>query len=260
MHIDWFVLVAQIFNFLILVGILKYFLYGRIIKAIDDRQARFVMQKNEAEKLKNDAEASLKEYENMRRSLDENADAILDEARKNADEVKVHLTEDARKEVDGLKAAWKSTLSNEKSAFLNSLKFMAGQQVQETLRRILADLSDVSLEERIILSFIENMKKADSMTLEMLSNADEEDGITVRTSFSVTPELEVMLIGFLRAYVPQNIPLMHETVIDEIAGIELVSGGKKISWSIGDYLNELKERFAQAIKEDIPDAPEVLTS
>jgi F-type H+-transporting ATPase subunit b len=196
----------------------------------------------------------------MRRSIDDNAGAILDEARKKAEEVKAHLTENARKEVDGLKAAWTSTLSSEKEAFLNTLKSMAGQQVQETLRRILADLSGVSLEERIILSFMENMGNADSMTLEMLSNADEEDGITVRTSFNVEPELESRLVGYLRTFVPENVPLVHETVIDEIAGIELISKGKKISWSIGDYLNDLKERFSQAIREDIPDAPEVLTS
>ena len=39
MHIDWFVLFCQIFNFLLLVYLLKRFLYGRIIKAMDDREA-----------------------------------------------------------------------------------------------------------------------------------------------------------------------------------------------------------------------------
>jgi len=36
MHIDWFVFLAQIFNFLLLIYLLKRFLYGRIIQAMDD--------------------------------------------------------------------------------------------------------------------------------------------------------------------------------------------------------------------------------
>ena len=40
MHIDWFVLFCQVFNFLLLVYLLKRFLYGRIIKAMDDREAK----------------------------------------------------------------------------------------------------------------------------------------------------------------------------------------------------------------------------
>ena len=39
MHIDWFVLFAQIVNFLVLVFLLKHFLYGRILDAMDARQA-----------------------------------------------------------------------------------------------------------------------------------------------------------------------------------------------------------------------------
>ena len=40
MHIDWFVFAAQIVNFFILVALLKFFLYDRIVKAMDARQAR----------------------------------------------------------------------------------------------------------------------------------------------------------------------------------------------------------------------------
>ena len=38
MTIDWFTFVAQIINFLILVALLKYFLYGRLVAAMDQRQ------------------------------------------------------------------------------------------------------------------------------------------------------------------------------------------------------------------------------
>jgi F-type H+-transporting ATPase subunit b len=260
MHIDWFVLLAQIVNFMILVWLLKFFLYGRIVKAIDERQARLVAAREEAVRMKTEAEAASKEYENKTRSLEERTSALLDDARIKAETEKAALTERARNEVDEQKKAWKDTLSSEKTAFLNDLKSRAGSHVQESVRKILHDLSDTSLEERIVLSFMDRMKNADTETLEMLTKADQKTGVTVRTSFEVEPELEHKLVKYLKTLVPEGVPLIHEIVPDEIAGIELVSMGKKISWSVGEYLEGLKQRFSEALKEDIPDAPKALIS
>jgi F-type H+-transporting ATPase subunit b len=260
MHIDWFVLLAQIVNFMILVWLLKFFLYGRIVKAIDERQARLAAAREEADRMKAEAEAASKEYENKTKSLEERTSAMLDDARIKADTVRAELTEHAKNEVDDLKKAWKDTLSSEKTAFLNDLKSRAGSHVQESVRKILHDLSDASLEERIVLSFMDSMENADTETLEMLKQADLKTGVTVRTSFEVEAELEHKLVKYLKTLVAEGVPLIHEIVPDEIAGIELVSMGEKISWSVGEYLEDLKQRFGEALKEDIPDAPEAVIS
>jgi len=46
MQIDWFTWIAQIINFLILVALLRYFLYGRIVKVIDERQKKLLPNGN----------------------------------------------------------------------------------------------------------------------------------------------------------------------------------------------------------------------
>jgi len=260
MHIDWFVLLAQIVNFMILVWLLKFFLYGRIIKAIDERQARLAAAREEADRMKKEAEDAAKEYDNRNRCLDERMSAMLDDARVKAEAEKAILTERARNEVDELKKAWKDTLTSEKTAFLNDLKSRAGSHVQESVRKILRDLANIGLEEQIVLSFMDRLKNADAGTLEMLRQADQETGVTVRTSFEVEEELEKKLVRYLKSLVAEGVPLIHEVIPDEIAGIELVSTGKKISWSVGEYLEDLKQRFSEALKEDIPDAPQTVTS
>ncbi len=55
MLIDWFTVIAQIIDFLILVFLLKHFLYGRIINAMDQR-ARITARLDEAEAQKKEAE------------------------------------------------------------------------------------------------------------------------------------------------------------------------------------------------------------
>ena len=47
--IDWFTVAAQIVNFLILVALLKYFLYGRIVDAMDRREQSIAQRWNLAE-------------------------------------------------------------------------------------------------------------------------------------------------------------------------------------------------------------------
>ena len=50
MLIDWFTVVAQIVNFLILVALLKHFLYGPLVRAIDAREERIAARLAEAER------------------------------------------------------------------------------------------------------------------------------------------------------------------------------------------------------------------
>ena len=49
--INWFTVIAQIINFLVLVGLLKYFLYGRILQAIEKRDQQIRAQRAAAEQL-----------------------------------------------------------------------------------------------------------------------------------------------------------------------------------------------------------------
>ncbi len=48
MEIDWFTVIAQVINFLILVWLLKRFLYKPVLAAIANREARIMAQINDA--------------------------------------------------------------------------------------------------------------------------------------------------------------------------------------------------------------------
>ena len=61
MLIDWFTVIAQIVNFLILVALLKHFLWGRLVRVIDDREQRVATQVAEAEKKNKTAEQKLEQ-------------------------------------------------------------------------------------------------------------------------------------------------------------------------------------------------------
>ena len=64
MLIDSFTIIAQIINFLILVYLLKRFLFNRVIKIMDDREKQITGRMQDAEVAK---EAAQKELEEQRR-------------------------------------------------------------------------------------------------------------------------------------------------------------------------------------------------
>ena len=49
MQISWFTIIAQIVNFIVLVWLLKRFLYKPILKAIDEREKKIATQIKDAE-------------------------------------------------------------------------------------------------------------------------------------------------------------------------------------------------------------------
>ncbi|GAH31154.1 unnamed protein product, partial [marine sediment metagenome] len=61
MLIDSFTVIAQIINFLILIYLLKRFLFNRIIKIMDDREMQITGQMQDAETAKEEAQKELEE-------------------------------------------------------------------------------------------------------------------------------------------------------------------------------------------------------
>jgi F-type H+-transporting ATPase subunit b len=82
--INWFTIIAQIVNFLILVILLKYLLYDRIVSAMDERERKIRERLESAEKKQEEAENRKQELQAERRSLEDQRQGILAEARKEA--------------------------------------------------------------------------------------------------------------------------------------------------------------------------------
>jgi F-type H+-transporting ATPase subunit b len=77
MLIDWFTVGAQIVNFLILVWLLKHFLYKPILDAIDAREKRIAAELADADAKKAEAEKERTDFEDKNRAFDQQRTALL---------------------------------------------------------------------------------------------------------------------------------------------------------------------------------------
>jgi F-type H+-transporting ATPase subunit b len=110
MQLDWFTTVAQIVNFLILVALLKRFLYGPIVRAMDSRAAHIAARVREAEDKLAVAEQQTTLYHDRLHELDARRDALLMQAREEAEAQRQHLLEQARQDVQQAQARWRTVL------------------------------------------------------------------------------------------------------------------------------------------------------
>ena len=81
MLINWFTVLAQAVNFLLLIYLLKRFLYGPILKAMNAREKRISDRLNDAEAARQKALTRAQESAKERQAFENSKEALLADAR-----------------------------------------------------------------------------------------------------------------------------------------------------------------------------------
>lgn len=253
MLIDWFTVVAQIVNFLILVVLLKYFLYDRIIQAMDKREQRIQSRLEEAKNKRKEAEDEAESYRRKNEELKERRDRMLAEAREEADRKLKELTREARDEVEGARGRWQESLEKEKRAFLQDLKQLAAREVYALCRKALKDLADADLEERLVDVFVSKFKELKKEDKNVVGNAitEEDNKAVVRSGFELSTGSRQKISRAVRNEIAEQADITYDIEPQVVMGLELKAGGEKIVWTIRDYLADLEERAKSAVEKEI---------
>jgi F-type H+-transporting ATPase subunit b len=252
MHIDWFVFFAQIANLFILMFLLKKFLFGKIIGAMDAREAKIGAVFAEAEASRQGAEKSAETYDQKLRNLEVRYEDMLNQARRDAETHRDQFLAKAREEVDFLQKRWVEALRSEQQHFLQELRHLAGNQIYAVSRRVLKDLAGLDLEERIVEVLVERIATMDEQEKIKFSTPIAAGGtITVACAFDIPEVSRSRLSDALKKRLTGEFDVAYEHSDDILSGCELRSDGHKIAWSMKDYLDSLEERFYSALYEEV---------
>src|SRR5574337_372341 len=135
MSIDWITVAAQIVNFLVLVWLLKRFLYRPILDGIDAREREIAERMGEAAQIRTAAEAAEADYEAQVASLRAGREGALEEARKAAEaerDALLALTRKALKDLadETLETRIVAHASARLTAIAEDLRKAAGESLQ----------------------------------------------------------------------------------------------------------------------------------
>ncbi|ETX00014.1 F0F1 ATP synthase subunit B family protein [Candidatus Entotheonella palauensis] len=251
MQLDWFTTAAQIVNFLILVALLKRFLYGPIIGAMDAREAHIATRVQAAQDQLKAAERQAAHYNEQLQALNRTREAMLSQAAEEAESQRQHLIDQARQEVQQLEVRWRQTLQQEQTSFLQELRHQAGLQALNVARHAVEDLANQELERTVIKVFLDRLKGLDHETRHVFATVSGEQAleVVIRSAFPLSVETQQTLIQTVRAYLMDHVRVRFATAPDLICGLELEAQGQKLAWHMAHYMDHLEEQFAAMLRQ-----------
>ena len=257
MLIDWFTIVAQALNFLILVWLMKRFLYKPILNAIDEREKRIAAELANADKKKADAQKESDEFKHKNEEIEQQRAALLHKATDEANAERQRLLDETRQAADALSVKRQETLRNEAHKLNQAISRRTQQEVFAIARKALKDLATTSLEERLGEVFTRRLRELDGQSKAGLAEAlKTASGPTlVRSAFDLPAKQRAAIQNALNETFSDEIRVRFETAPDLISGIELTTRGQKVAWSIADYLASLEKGIEELLKgKDKPEA------
>jgi F-type H+-transporting ATPase subunit b len=245
MLIDWFTVGAQAVNFLVLIWLLRRFLYRPILTAIDAREKRIAGQLADAAKIRGEAEQERDALHLRNQAFDAQRAALLGQAAAEAAAERERLLGQARKAGEGLSAKQASKLQAERAELSQALARLASEEVMAIARKALTDLATANLEERISEVFTRRLKELDAEAKATLGAAlrNSAGPALLRSSFELQAGTRAAIQTALDQTFPAPIRLQFEIAPAGLCGIELSAGGQKLAWNIADYLGILQGKL-----------------
>ena len=235
MSIDWITVAAQIVNFLVLVWLLKRFLYRRILDGIDAREREIADRMAVASTIRETAEATEASYKAEIAALRASREDMLAEARRSAEAERDALLAETRKRLAKEQADHEAQRAAEALKYAANLRKAGAAALLSLTRKALADLSDETLEQRIVAHSAPRLADV-AEALQGAAGGSKE--VVVLTHDPLPKKAAARLRDELAAVLP-GLALRFETDPSLAHGLTLRLGGAQVAWTVDSYLTGL---------------------
>jgi F-type H+-transporting ATPase subunit b len=246
MQINWFTVIAQLVNFIVLVWLMKRFLYAPILDAIDAREKKIKGQLADAKAQKVEAKKEQDEFSAKNADFDRQKKALMDTAIADTQAERQKLLDAARTDAETLRTNQAKALQEMQVNLQNDIAKKTQQAVFSITRKALADLASVSLENQSVAVFIErlsHLKPDEKQALLAAFQADKKP-VQVQSVFALSASQQTEVKAELTKLIGSETDCTFTTDPALISGISLTANGFKLAWSVADYLTSLEKSIS----------------
>ncbi len=251
MEFHWSTFILEIINFLILVWILKYFLYKPVLKIIEQRKAGIQNDLDEAQSLRDESQLLEQQYESRQQEWQQEKQLSRKKLHEEIALERERLIKDLNCSLE--QERQKSQVLEERQ--LNDTVKIAQQQVLNNGARftamLLSRLADSELgtvlESRLFTLLLENLASLPEERLEMLRTAVVEKDQTVKiiSSNELNPEDRKKLEDALYRVIATRLTYEYQQDPKLLAGLRIVLG----SWILHANLQDELQFFSESLHE-----------
>lgn len=259
MLIDWFTVCAQALNFLILVWLMKRYLYKPILNAIDTREKLVAKELADANTKMTEAQKEHAEFQKKNDAFDKHHAALLSKTADEAKAVRTRLLDEAHQAADELSAKRQQALLSDARQLNQAVSRRAQQEVFAIARKTLTDLASAGLEEQMSEVFIRRLREMDAKAKDRLNQGlrSSSEPAVVRSTFELPAKQRTAVRAALHETLPPKTEIKFMTSPELVGGIEVLVNGQKLAWSIADYLESLESGVGELLSEQAkPEAKE----
>lgn len=243
MSIDWITVIAQIVNFLVLVWLLKRFLYRPVLDGIDARETRITQRMNAADDAQKEASAAKTKYQEKQAQLLIERDTMIEQALSATETQRDTLLADARKKLDREQKDWHRYLEDERNKFAAQLQRAGEKTLLELTRKALRDLADQDLEESIVRHVTARLHP---MVGDLRQAAGDATKAVATTQHALSDKARAQLREDLERLLP-GIGLRFEVDSQQSPGLILRVGGAQLAWTIDSYTDGFDDLLTERL-------------
>jgi len=243
--IDWFTVGAQIVNFLILIYLLKRFLYKPILKAMAEREKKISDRLQQAAEKREKAETEAKALAEERQELENKRVQLQAEAKEEIRQWRDEAMEKAKHEAEKVRDSWQESIEKEKEDFGRKMKIILGRQIFKVAARTLHDLADERLEARLVEKFSQKLHEAVGEKEESQQSMGGE--LELQSGFEISDDQQKDLQSVINELFPEA-TVSFKSDAEYGFGIRLTGRSRKIEWSLNRYMSEMEKSVLNTMR------------
>lgn len=250
MSIDFFTFGIQIINILILLILLRKFLYLPILNVLEQRKTLLENEYRAAEEARVKAEVLERKAENNLAEIDHERQKILTQSHIKAQELMQKLLIDADNEYQKARIQWKTKLISEQNTFELALEKLIIEYFKKFSVNALKQMTDITLNELFLNKLMkkisaQNKTKKSEFIRDFLKH-NEIDLISAEELNSNTKQnfKQFLQKEFL---ISENFKIKFKTDKNLICGIVMKTREQMIEWNLEEYIAEFSSNLNKAI-------------
>jgi F-type H+-transporting ATPase subunit b len=157
--IDWKLLLAQIVNFLIVLGVLYRFLYRPLVKHLADRKERIDRSLQEAQRITDELKAIQGKKAEAELEAKRQAQEIVDEAIKEAGGRRQEILDKVKEEAAEAVAGARRQLEAERETALADVRREAAKLVTLAVTRVIGKLKPSDIDKELVAEVVDELAK-----------------------------------------------------------------------------------------------------
>ena len=243
MEFSWTTFLFEILNFVVLVWILKHFLFKPVMAVVDRRRTTIEAQLAESQRLNDESLALKKEYKNRLADWEHECQLAKTALAQSLNETRVSQQNQLQQTLAQEREKAKVADAHQRREATRHIEYQALQQSAQFAATLLGKAAGPELEERLLVILLNDLStlSSEQVTALRLQWGESPDVIMVASVYPIAEKQRQKLETILAATTQLSVPVHYEQDPALIAGCCITIGAWRLHANVRDDLNGFVE-------------------